>query len=204
MKKDRALWAGFIKSAELFPDRPAVVADGKTLTYKELREKACRIAATIQGHQHASATPLTAVFAYRSPTAFAGVLGSLLAGNGYVPLNRTFPVDRTQAMFARSECNSIIVDAGSLPQLDKLLEESPKALLILLPDVENVESLRKQWPRHAFAGSNDLAVSSNWREPEVRTNSIAYLLFTSGNSTWGIHGRRVRVAARGQRCGSLA
>jgi hypothetical protein len=29
------------------------------------------------------------VFGYRNPTAFAGVLGALLAGNAYVPLNRT-------------------------------------------------------------------------------------------------------------------
>jgi amino acid adenylation domain-containing protein len=171
-----------MKSAEKFADRPAVVAEGKTLTYGELREKACRIAATIQAHQDASATPLTAVFAYRSPTAFAGVLGSLLAGNGYVPLNRTFPVDRTQMMFARAECDSIVVDTGSLPQLDKLLEESRKPLLILLPDVENVEALQKQWPRHTFAGANDLASSRDWREPEVRPNAIAYLLFTSGST----------------------
>ncbi|MHB8616308.1 MAG: amino acid adenylation domain-containing protein [Candidatus Acidiferrales bacterium] len=166
----------------MFPDRPAVLAEGKTFTYKELRETACRIAATIQGHQDSSTTPLTAVFAYRSPTAFIGVLGSLLAGNGYVPLNRTFPVDRTRAMFARSECNSIVVDIGSLPQLDKLLEESQKALLVLLPDIENVEPLRKQWPRHTFAGSNDLTPSHNWQEPEVRPNAVAYLLFTSGST----------------------
>src|SRR5882762_6556352 len=182
MKKDRALWNSFLRSAEMFPDRPAVLAEGKTLTYKELRKTACRIAATIQGHQDSSTTPLTAVFAYRSPTAFAGVLGSLLAGNGYVPLNRTCPVDRTRVMLARSECNSIVVDIGSLPQLDKLLEESQKALLVLLPDMENVEPLRKQWPRHTFAGSNDLTPSHNWQEPEVRPNAIAYLLFTSGST----------------------
>ncbi len=68
-----------------------------------------------------AATPLTAVFAYRSPTAFVGVLGSLLAGNGYVPLNRTFPIERTQIMFERSECSTIVVDQGSLPQLGTLL-----------------------------------------------------------------------------------
>jgi len=182
MRKDRPLWTGFMRSAETFPDRPAVIAEGKTLTYKELRERACRIAATIQGCQNSSIAPLTAVFGYRSPTAFAGVLGSLLAGNGYVPLNRTFPIDRTQAMFARSECSSIVVDAGSLPQLDKLLEESSKALLILLPDVENVEPLKKQWPRHTFAGSNDLAPSRDWREPGALPDAIAYLLFTSGST----------------------
>ena len=51
MKNHRALWTGFARSAEMFPDRPAVIAEGKTLTYKELCERACRIAATIQGHQ---------------------------------------------------------------------------------------------------------------------------------------------------------
>jgi amino acid adenylation domain-containing protein len=180
MRRDWALWTGFMKSAETFPDRPALVAEAKTLTYRELRERACRIAATIQTHP--SITPLTAVFGYRSPTAFAGVLGSLLAGNGYVPLNRTFPVDRTQVMFTRSECSSVVVDSGSLPQLDKLLKESHKPLLILLPDTENVESLRNQWPKHSFAGSNDLDSAESWREPEVRSSEIAYLLFTSGST----------------------
>ena len=134
MKNHRALWTGFARSAEMFPDRPAVIAEGKTLTSKELCERACRIAATIQGHQDSITKPLTAVFAYRNLTAFAGVLGSLLAGNGYVPLNRTFPLDRTQVMFERSECSSLVVDTESLPQLNKILEESRKALLVVLPE----------------------------------------------------------------------
>jgi len=67
------------------------VAEGKVLSYEELHELACRIAATIQKYPEFSPTSLTVVFAYRSTTAFAGVLGALLAGNGYVPLNRTFP-----------------------------------------------------------------------------------------------------------------
>src|SRR6202046_533127 len=182
MTKDRPLWTGFMRSAEMFPDRPSLVAEGKTLTYKELRDRACRIAATIQAHRGASSLALTAVFGYRSSTAFAGVLGSLLAGNGYVPLNRTFPIDRTQAMFTRSECGSIIVDMGSLPQLDKLLGESQRALLVLLPDVENVKPLRERWPEHTFAGSDDLSPSRDWQEPETNPNAIAYLLFTSGST----------------------
>src|SRR5437867_8001221 len=91
------LWTGFVRSAEKFPGHSAVIVEGKTLTYRQLHELACRIAATIQSRTEDSNTPLTAVFAYRSPVAFAGVLGSLLAGNGYVPLNRTFPIERTRA-----------------------------------------------------------------------------------------------------------
>ena len=127
----RALWSGFLRSSEKFAERPAVVAEKKVLSYRELRDKACSLAATIQAHQDPAATGLTAVFAYRSPTAFIGVLGSLMAGNGYVPLNRTFPIERTQIMFERSECASLVIDEGSLPQLNKLLDQTKKPVLVL-------------------------------------------------------------------------
>ena len=97
----RALWAGFMDSAERFPERPAILIEGKTSSYQELRNAACRIASTIQANAEHADPPLTAILGHRSPTGFASVLGALLAGNGYVPLNRTFPAERTQMMFQR-------------------------------------------------------------------------------------------------------
>jgi amino acid adenylation domain-containing protein len=176
------LWSGFMRSAHNFPQRPAVVAEGRVLSYGELREWACRIAATIQKYPDFSATSLTAVFAYRSTAAFAGVLGALLSGNGYVPLNRTFPEGRTQVMFERSEARSLVVDAKSLPQLDALLEGSPEPLLVILADVADVSSFAAKWPVHSFVGSEDLQPSSAWQEPALETDSLAYLLFTSGST----------------------
>src|SRR5580700_2315328 len=103
---DKELWSGFLKSAKLRPDRIALNVAGRDYSYRELQEAACRLASTIQTAQFPHAQPLTAVFAYRTHTAFVGVLSALLAGNGYVPLNRTFPVERTAAMLERSECQS--------------------------------------------------------------------------------------------------
>src|SRR2546426_9027465 len=179
---DQGLWTGFLRSAGRFPGHTAVVVEGKTLSYGQLRELACRIAATIQSRTEDSSTPLTAVFAYRSPVAFAGVLGSLLAGHGYVPLNRTFPIERTQVMLERSECQSIIADLRSLPQLDQLLSSVRKPLVIVVPDLEDSSRLRKQWPMHVFIGSRDLVPMNLWREPSVDPDAIAYLLFTSGST----------------------
>lgn len=178
----RPLWAGFMQSAEKFPHRPAVVAEKKTVNYAELRDLGCRIAATIQRHPEFSSTQLTAVFAYRSPTAFAGVLGALLAGNGYVPLNRTFPEGRTQVMFERSECRSLVVDANSVPQLNGLLERAGQRILVILPDAVEVSSFEAKWPMHSFVGANDLPPASQWQEQAIETNSLAYLLFTSGST----------------------
>ncbi|OKO70994.1 hypothetical protein AC628_29485 [Bradyrhizobium sp. NAS96.2] len=178
----RGLWTGFLRSAQLFPDRPAVVAQGTSLSYRQLRELAVRIAACIQAHRLGSWTPLTAVFAHRSPTAFAGVLGSLLAGNGYVPLNRTFPVERTRSMLVRSECRSIIVDAASLPQMDALMAGADEPLLVIAPDLADPRPYRERWPRHTVVGAPDLEGYADWREPDVPEDAIAYLLFTSGST----------------------
>ena len=178
----RALWSGFLRSSEKFADRPALFAESKSLKYRELRESACRLAATIQAHSDPRETPLTAVFAYRSPTAFIGVLGSLLAGNGYVPLNRTFPIERTQVMLERSGCRSIVVDEGSLPQLNKLLEAASSPLLVLAPDALDFTSYKQRWPQHSFLAANELKSAQSWREPSFEIDSIAYLLFTSGST----------------------
>jgi amino acid adenylation domain-containing protein len=178
----RGLWTGFMRSAEQFPERPAVIVQGTSLSYRQLRETAIRIATCIQAHQEDSWTPLTAVFAHRSTTAFAGVLAALLAGNGYVPLNRTFPVTRTRLMFERSQCRSIIIDAESLPQLDALMDGDEGQLLIITPDLEDPQCYRERWPQHIFVGSEDLEGNGAWREPTLGQNAIAYLLFTSGST----------------------
>ena len=47
----RGLWMGFMRSAERFPERPAVIVQGTSLSYRQLRETAIRIAASIQAHQ---------------------------------------------------------------------------------------------------------------------------------------------------------
>lgn len=171
-----------MQSTERFPEYPAVFVEARTLSYHELQGFATRIAATIQAHPEFSQVPLTAVFAHRSQTAFAGVLGALLAGNGYVPLNPTFPTERTEVMLERSECRSIIVDTESLPQLGKLLDRADQPLLVILPDSPEARKYREQWPRHTFFDLGDLHSSGSWREPTATPDAIAYLLFTSGST----------------------
>jgi len=85
-------------------------------------------------------------------------------------------------MFERSECRSIIVDTGSLPQMGKLLDRADQPLLVILPDAPDVRDCRERWPRHTFFGFGDLRSSGSWREPAATPDAIAYLLFTSGST----------------------
>src|SRR4051812_7685379 len=85
----RSLGAAFLEAAERHAARTALVTGDDALTYAQLAERAGRIAAVL--HDADRAHPLLgAVFASRTAQTFAGVLGTLLSGAGYVPLNPKF------------------------------------------------------------------------------------------------------------------
>jgi non-ribosomal peptide synthetase component F len=110
----RTVRSGFLRSAERFPERPALEVSGEVWSYTRLAEQAARIAARARDVAPPNGgPPLTAVFGARSATAYAGVLAALWNGHGYVPLNPSFPVERTRAMLARSGARCVIVDAGA-------------------------------------------------------------------------------------------
>lgn len=178
----RALHSGFIRSAELFPKRPAIEVEGQILAYRELYAKAASIAATLQDRAPVVEPPLTAVFAYRSVISFAGVLAALFRGHGYVPLNPTFPSDRTRTMLLRSGCNTIVVDRESTKQLDEILQGITQPMLVVMPDTVEVAEFSRRWPRHTFLGAGSLASSGVWQPTTAPPSSIAYLLFTSGST----------------------
>jgi amino acid adenylation domain-containing protein len=175
------LWRGFAESAKRFPARPAISVT-REVSYQELAEMAQKIAATIQQQQADANVPLTAVFAYRSEVAYAGVLGALMAGHGYVPLNRTFPVNRTRLMLLRSNCESVVIDATSAAQLSEVLEGVEKSLLLIFPEHDDVSEFAARFSAHRVVGKNDLAPAEQWRLADTSPSSIAYLLFTSGST----------------------
>ena len=178
----KPLWSGFARSAVDFPERIALRVGGESVTYKQLQSVALRIAATVQVRGAQTGPRLTALLAQRSETAFAGVLGSLLAGNGYVPLNPSFPFERTQTMLEQSQCRSLVVDSGSVNIAAKLLDDIPYPLLVILPEVDDATGYQSRWPKHEFVDRKHLEDAKEWREIFTDADSIAYLLFTSGST----------------------
>jgi amino acid adenylation domain-containing protein len=178
----RPLHAGFLRSAAELPDRPALEVDGRTLTFAQLRDRAASVAATLQRETGVDGPPLTAVFAYRSETAFAGVLGALMRGHGYVPLHPGFPVERTRAMLERSGCRALVVDSAAAELLDGLLAGIDRPLVLVLPGHDDVAELAARFPEHVVVGAGELAAASDWEPVETDTDAIAYLLFTSGST----------------------
>jgi amino acid adenylation domain-containing protein len=157
-----SLLSGFAGSLEAFPERPALEVGGEQLTYRELGERAGRIGAAISASSPEGAPPLTAIYAARSAGAFAGVLGALWAGHGYVPLNPHFPAQRCREMLLRSGCRTIVADKTGAEHLEQLLEGIDDPPAVIVPEAE------------ALSASEGLVFASE--------HEIAYLLFTSGST----------------------
>lgn len=174
--------SGFLRSAEHFPDRPALQLADETFSYRQLRSRASRLASTLSRHASASGPALTGVFGHRSVTAYAAVLAGLLRGHGYVPFNPNFPTDRTRSMLIHSDCRSIIVDAHGARQLDEVLAGVENELLLLLPEQEDVSAPSGRWPQHRFLGARDLQDAGAVPQAIVDPGGIAYLLYTSGST----------------------
>ncbi len=178
----RSLAAGFLASTAAEPERPALAFPDLELSYRELYARATALAATVAARAPAGSPALTAVFASRTATAYAGVLGALLAGTGYVPLNRKFPADRTRVMLERSGCRALIADAASAALLPEILDGLEEELLLILPDSDDVSELAARWPQHTVVGAGTLADAEGFRPRAAAPDDIAYLLFTSGST----------------------
>ena len=179
------LLEGFLESVRRDGRRPALQVRGATLSYRALHDRAAAVAATLQRTDTGAGPPLTAVFGARSATAFAGVLGALMRGHGYVPLHPNHPAERCRAMLERAGCRAVIADAGATGRLDALLHGLEHPLIVLLPDDEDgaeAARLGRRWPRHTILPAAAMVPAAALESVAVEPDALAYLLFTSGST----------------------
>ncbi|MET8336058.1 amino acid adenylation domain-containing protein [Streptosporangium canum] len=92
-----SLPALFLESCVKYPERTAVVAGSRILSYQELAEAAGSLAAEL-GRRGVSRGELVGVRLARSADAVVAIVGVLLSGAAYVPLDPRYPADRLRLM----------------------------------------------------------------------------------------------------------
>lgn len=159
MADTRSLRTGVLASAAVHPNAPAVVVRGQTISYGALENRARVIAAAIVRALGRPAARV-GVFAARSEVAYVGTLGALCSGAAFVPLNPKLPLERTRSMARRAELDAIIVDRDTAPLLDAVAGD----VQVLIHGDQ--------------PGEHEPLASL----PAVRSDDLAYLLFTSGTT----------------------
>ncbi len=173
------------EAARRHPRRPAVVMAGETLPYGELMVAAQAVAAALLA-QGLEPEERVAVPAERSPDAVVALLGVLLAGGAYLPLDRSWP-DERQALLAAEAGVRLSVGAGP----------APAALAPRLVAHLDVAALRATADAAAPVAAG----------PDPLPAQLAYVLFTSGSTGRpkgvGVEHRQLSqyVAAVSQRLG---
>ncbi|MEH7817043.1 amino acid adenylation domain-containing protein [Bacillus velezensis] len=147
----------FERQAKETPDARAVVYDGQILTYRELNERANRIAAALRSNG-VGPESVVALLTGRTTELASGILGILKAGGAYLPIGDDVPRERAEWML--KDCKADI-----LLQSDKLdgLPLSGKRLFI--EDIQTKADLSSENP-----------------EPLGGPESLAYMIYTSGST----------------------
>jgi amino acid adenylation domain-containing protein len=150
----------FAAQAARTPNAVAVIAQGRTLTYRELDEAANRLARRLQ-HLGVKPDTLVGVAMGRSETLVVSLLGILKAGGAYVPLDPTYPQDRLSLVIEDSQMPVLLTTAASRVHLP------PAAGGLTILNAEDADLGRE---------SAEAVASS------ATPTHIAYVIYTSGST----------------------
>ena len=159
----QTLYARFADTAARVPDAVALEVDGRALTYRELRDLAESMAASLP-RACGDGQPRIALLASRSLVAFVGYLAALRLGAAVVPLNPRFPAERNRMICEVAQPDLLVADESGASQLDGELAECAGAALALTDDDV------------AFLVGGELAAYDG------ALDDVAYVLFTSGST----------------------
>ncbi|MCJ2145929.1 non-ribosomal peptide synthetase [Bacillus sp. B19-2] len=138
------------------PHAPAVIHDRQTLTYRELNERANRIAAALRANGVGSES-VVALLTSRTPELAVGILGILKAGGAYLPVTEDMPTERLEWML--SDSNAVM-----LLQSDRL-ESHMAGKRLFIEDIQL-----------------EAGISASNPEQQGGPDSLAYIMYTSGST----------------------
>ena len=146
--------------ADRDPDRTALVFGERSLTFRELEERANRIAHQLR-EMGAQPGRLVGVCLERSPDLVATLLAILKSGAAYVPLDPSYPADRTAYVLGDAGATVLVSEDRVVKDLGAI----PCRVLSLDGDAGRIEQRAATRP-----------------EPLAGPEDLAYVIYTSGST----------------------
>jgi amino acid adenylation domain-containing protein len=150
----------FERQAAKTPGMTAVVHEGKTLSYRELNERANQLAHYLR-KRGAGPEVLVAVCLNRTPELVIALLGIWKAGAAYVPLDPAYPQERLSYMMKDSAAKFLLTSSELKRQIPSADDQA------ILLDLD--------WSQIAKESSGN-------PQPVAVPSSLAYVMYTSGST----------------------
>ncbi len=152
----------FERQVALYPDKTAVIACGKSLTFRELNENANKIANHLI-EMGLSIEQMVGVMLPRTVDVYATRQGIMKAGGAFLPIDPEYPDERISYILEDSRAEFVLMPREIAKERKKLLENLSAKVLIL-------EELLEQ--------------DGNTKNPKVniRPENLCYCIYTSGST----------------------
>lgn len=149
----------FEEQVRQHPDRPAVLFQGRRLNYRDLNDRADRVASYLRS-LGLGPNPIIGLYTERSPDMIVGILGILKAGAAYLPLDPEYPEERINFMLQDAGVKVILTQASLQ---DSLSGSVTRCTVLTGPDI--------------------LSMADKTLPPvEVKSEDTAYVIYTSGST----------------------
>jgi len=146
------------EQARRTPDHVALVFEQQTLTYRELDERANRLAGHLR-KMGVAPDSLVGLFVERSIEMVVGLLGVLKAGAAYVPIDTTFPRERIAFLLSDAGITVLLTETS-------LIEDVPKSVSTICLNSFDWSNAQVSMPECA----------------RVSPENLAYVIYTSGST----------------------
>ncbi|MFM8443693.1 MAG: amino acid adenylation domain-containing protein [Methylococcus sp.] len=150
---------GFLRACSQRPDAVAVITRTKSVTYGDLRSCAENLATRLVA-AGAGANEVVAILCSRGVESIVAMLGTLLAGAAYLPIEEHWPQSHVDKVLAQARCRLAVID-------DDSKREAARSMGIGVLTV-------------AAAPATPDANAA--RLPVADADSLAYVIFTSGTT----------------------
>lgn len=154
--KNKCVHQLFEEQAERNPDSIAVVFESKQITYRELNDRADRLAHHLQ-NLGVEPEVVVGICLDRSLETIVGILGVLKAGGAYLPIDPTTPIERKALMLEDAHVKVLLVQ-------QRLIERLPKTQA-------NIVCIDTDIP----------TVSASYTA-RASSDNLAYVIYTSGST----------------------
>ncbi|MBQ7558079.1 MAG: amino acid adenylation domain-containing protein, partial [Lachnospiraceae bacterium] len=151
-------------SAVKYPDKKAVVATDRTLTYRELNEEANAIGHVLM-ENGAGPESIVAVMAERNSYAYVMRQGVLKSGGAFLPIDPEYPEDRIRFILEDSGAKILVTTAKTAGDRADLLNDLSAGGLRVIRAEEAVAEGSREDP-----------------DAEVPYEALAYVIYTSGST----------------------
>jgi amino acid adenylation domain-containing protein len=166
--KDKCIHELFARQVNQYPKNIAAIYEDKTITYRDLNEKASRLAAFLNRNGVGRGS-LIGIFIERSLDMLVGLLGILKAGGAYVPIDPIYPPDRILHMIEDASLSLILTQEQNE---HKLPQSTVKKLC-----------LDRDWPEiNKDIGEGMSNQPYTYSNKDVGPDDPAYVIFTSGST----------------------